>query len=176
MSMAHKQESIAGWQEQAKAYAKAERELKIQRYFHVELRKQQSQELLYSYDLPMELFFRKYWVIEWRKARLVCQYPREQVTQYLIPYDKRTGLEYGFNSVLGTLTSYKAHITLLERQREEYIRQQRYMLFFDESTDSHLLRIAEKLMAKRQQVEELEQRIKGMVESRNKLNQNGMAL
>lgn len=50
------------------------------------------------------------------------------------------------------------------------------MLFFDESTDSHLLRIAEKLMAKRQQVEELEQRIKSMVESRNKLNQNGKVL
>lgn len=78
--------------------------------------------------------------------------------------------------MLGTLTSYKAHITLLERQREEYIRQQGNMLFFDESTDSHLLRIEEKLMAKRQQVEELEQRIKGMVESRNKLNQNGKAL
>jgi hypothetical protein len=27
-----KQESMAGWQEQAKAYAKAERELRIERY------------------------------------------------------------------------------------------------------------------------------------------------
>lgn len=51
-----KQESMAGWQEQAKAYAKAERELRIERYFRVELRKQKSQELLYSYDLPIELF------------------------------------------------------------------------------------------------------------------------
>ena len=31
--------------------------------------------------------------------------------------------------------------------------------------------IAEKLMQKRQQVEELEQRIRGMVESRNKLKE-----
>lgn len=166
-----KQESIAGWQEQAKAYAKAERELRIERYFRVELRKQKSQELLYSYDLPMELFFRKHWVIEWRRAKLVCQYPREEVTQYLIPYDKSTGLEYGFNSALGTLTAYKAHITLLENEREEYIAKQRGMLFFDAGTDQHLLRIAEKLMQKRQQVEELEQRIRGMVESRNKLKE-----
>lgn len=168
--MASKQESVAEWQEQAKAYAKAERELKIERYFRVELRKYESQELLYSYDLPVEMFFRKHWVIEWRRARLVCQYPKEQVTQYLIPYDKTTGLDYGFNSALGTLTAFKAHITMLLREQEEYIAKQRGMLFFDESTDSHLIRIAEKLQTKRQQVAELEQRIKAMVESRNKLN------
>lgn len=74
-----------------------------------------------------------------RTGKLVCQYPREEVTQYLIPYDKSTGLEYGFNSALGTLTAYKAHITLLENEREEYIAKQRGMLFFDASTDQHLL-------------------------------------
>lgn len=106
--MAHKQESIAGWQEQAKAYAKAERE-------QVESRNKQKQVL-------------------WRKIDIEKYYPSITHEQLLEAISKQLYNDY-FTKTFALV-------------RGDYI----------------------------QQAEELEQRIKGMVESRNKLNQNGKAL
>lgn len=167
-----KQESVAGWQELAKAYAKAERELEIKHYFHVEFRKKETQELVYTYDLPRDMYFDKYWIIRWRLARLICQYPKDDITEYIIPYDKTTGLKVGFNSCLTRLAAIKAQITMLENERADYISSQQMQLFFDINTDSHLLRIAEKIKDQKEKYIKLEAEIKSMVECHRKNSDN----
>ena len=167
-----KQESVAGWHELAKAYARAERELEIKPYFRVEFRKKKTQELVFSYDLPRDMYWEKQWVVRWRLAKLICQYPREDITQYIIPYDKSSGLKVGFGSCLSKLAAIKAHITMLENERKDYIASQQGQLFFDESTDAHLLRIAEKMQSQKENYIQLEAQIKGMVECHKKALDN----
>lgn len=163
-----KQESMDGWQDMARAYAKAEKELEIKHFFRVEFRKMPARELVWSYDLPRELFWKWDWVIRWRQARLICLYPRDNITQFIIPYDKTTGLEVGWNSALSSLASLKAHITMLENERVKYIASQQGQLFFDVNTDSHLLRIAEKLAEKKDKYLQKETEIRKMVERHQK--------
>ena len=51
------------------------------------------------------------WLIDWRKAKLLCEQPRERVDTFYCYYDKHSGLEEGYNSLLSQITSAKAQIT-----------------------------------------------------------------
>ena len=111
----------------AKAYAQAERALRIERWVIVtfELRKTDGPiEILYRYDLPRTMLERYRWVVRWRTARFQCRFPRDTITTTYCYYDKR-------------------------RERE-YIAQQRlrYPLFYDEQADPELLRFRQKLREK----------------------------
>ena len=73
------QESIDYFIQMAKDYAKAEKELEVQHWVFVNFeRKDESNNYvrLFSYDLPREVYEHRKWVVEWRKAKLVCQYPK----------------------------------------------------------------------------------------------------
>ena len=87
----------------AKAYAQAERALRIERWVIVtfELRKTDGPiEILYRYDLPRTMLKRYRWVVRWRTARFQCRFPRDTITATYCYYDKRTGLKFGVDSCL----------------------------------------------------------------------------
>lgn len=153
------QEKMDSWWEYARELAKAERELKIEKWVYISIEyKEENGErvVLYHYDLPRELHERYRWVIRWREAKLLCQYPKKNIHTYYSYYDKRTGLNTDFNSLLSKLTSTKAQITIAERKEQEYLQYQRQNnLFFDEQTDEQLIKFRKKLSKKRQQYTEL---------------------
>lgn len=136
-----------------KDLAKAERELKIEHWVYItfEVRDEnRNREILHKIDLPRDMVDRWQWLIEWRKAKLVCKYPRRRVTVYHCSYDKRTGLQTGFNFLLSKVASAKAQITKVERKIAEYTT---YMtqndLFFNPETDEQLLKANAKLEKKK---------------------------
>ena len=109
----------------AKAYAQAERALRIERWVIVtfELRKTDGPiEILYRYDLPRTMLERYRWVVRWRTARFQCRFPRDTITTTYGYYDKRTGLKLDVDSCLSKLRAAKAQITLAKR----YIAQLRF--------------------------------------------------
>ena len=145
------QEKMDSWWEYARELAKAERELKIEKWVYISIEyKEENGErvVLYHYDLPRELHERYRWVIRWREAKLLCQYPKKNIHTYYSYYDKRTGLNTDFNSLLSKLTSAKAQITIAERKEQNN-------LFFNEQTDEQLIKFRKKLSKKRQQYTEL---------------------
>lgn len=102
----------------AKAYAQAERALRIERWVIVtfELRKTDGPiEILYRYDLPRTMLERYRWVVRWRTARFQCRFPRDTITTTYGYYDKRTGLKLDVDSCLSKLRAAKAQITLAKR-------------------------------------------------------------
>lgn len=147
------------WWEYARKLAKAECELKIEKWGHISIEyKEENGErvVLYHYDLPRELHERYRWVIRWRQAKLLCQYPKKNIHTYYSYSNKRIGLNTDFNSLLSKLTSAKAQITIAERKEQEYLQyQHQNNLFFDEQTDEQLMKFRKKVSKKRQQYKEL---------------------
>lgn len=154
------QEFMEDWMQYAKDLAKAERELKIEHwvYITIEVRNpdNRSREILHVYDLPRAMLERWQWVIDWRKAKLVCKYPRKKIWVYQSAYDKRTGLQTEFNYILGRVSSAKAQITKVERNIAKYVK---YMaqndLFFNPETDEQLLKANVKLEQKKANYNEI---------------------
>lgn len=163
------QERIDGWWEYARELAKAERELKIERWVYISIEyrtKERERVRLFHYDLPRDVYERYQWVIRWRHARLQCQYPRENVQVYYSFYDKRSGLETGFGSALSKLSAAKAQITIARRKEQEYIEYQRKNnMFFNEEDDEMLLKFRRKLQEKIERYTELETEVKLLVNS-----------
>lgn len=158
------QESIDDFIQMAKDYAKAEKDLDVQRWVFVSFERideQGNYVRLFSYDLPREIYDRKRWVIEWRKAKLVCKYPKGNVRYTLSFYDKRLGLDTRINEDLKRLLAAKAQVTRVRRKIEEYVAYNKvHNMFFDESTDSDLLKAREKLTAKIANVQAAEEKMK----------------
>lgn len=125
--------------------------------------------------LVRELYEERKWVVEWRKAKLVCQYPKGCVRYTLHFYDKRLGNNIQLNKDLNRLISAKAQVTKVQRNIDKYVAYNKaHNLFFDESTDTDLLKAREKLEAKITNVKEAEERmrlkIKQIQEGRNDKN------
>lgn len=158
------QESIDDFIQMAKDYAKAEKDLEVQRWVFVSFERideQGNYVRLFSYDLPREIYDRKRWVMEWRKAKLVCKYPKGNVRYTLSFYDKRLGLDTRINEELKRLLAAKAQVTRVRRKIEEYVAYNKvHNMFFDESTDADLLKAREKLAIKISNVQEAEERLK----------------
>lgn len=106
------QERVDDFFQMAKYYAKAEKDLGVQRWVFIGFERKDGYNYirLFSYDLPREVFERRRWVIEWRKARLVCQYPKDNVRYTLHFYDKRLGLDVRLNEDLNKLIAAKAQV------------------------------------------------------------------
>lgn len=157
------QEKIDGWWEYARELAKAERELKIEKWVYVSIEyrtKERERVILYRYNLPRNVYERYQWVIRWRHARLICRYPKESVQVYHSFYDKRSGLEIGFGSALSKLSAAKAQITVSRRKEQEYIEYQRNNnLFFNEDDDEMLLKFRRKLQENMKKYHELESNV-----------------
>ena len=151
----------------AKDLAKAEKELKVERWVEVTLYYgyADKQVSLYHYDLPRETYFRYQWVIRWRMAKFQCQYPKQIIGISLYHYDKRSGESMGLNSCLSKLISVKAQVTKAERMMKNYIEQNRQNnMFFDENTDEELVKFREKLERKKIECAECEKRLELLVE------------
>lgn len=164
------QERMDDWMEYAREYAKAERELKIEKWVYISIEyrtKIRDRIVLYTYDLPRKLYERRSWIIRWRVARLQCLHPKEDIHPYFSYYDRRTGLSTGFDSALSKLSAAKAQITIAERKEKEYIEYQRANnLFFDETTDEQLVIFRRKLHIKRDNHTVLERQIRSMIDEK----------
>lgn len=160
--MASKQESVNDWMELAKAYDKAENET-VQPYVFVTLEDSVTKEKLFRYDLPRDMFWKYEWVIRWRTAKLQIQRPRHRINQYLDFYDKKTGLEFGFKSLLSSLVSAKAQLTINTRKLDDYKAGMKYDLFFDETTDPVVAKLKCKIATYQQKIHELETTIQNEV-------------
>lgn len=163
------QERMDDWMEYARELARAERELRVERwvFISIECKDEAGNPIrLHSDDLPRELHERYRWVVRWRVSRLQCLHPKEDIHPYFSYYDKRTGLSTELDSALSKLSAAKAQISIAERKEKEYIEYQRANnLFFDETTDGQLLRFREKLRMKKEKYTALEQQIRSEIEA-----------
>ena len=85
------QENMGDWMEYAREYAKAQREMKIEKWVCITIEyrtKERQRVVLFRYDLPRDVYERRQWVVRWRHARLLCQYPKENVQTYFSYYAK----------------------------------------------------------------------------------------
>lgn len=167
--MAAKQEKVSEWMTLAKAYDKAEKEMGVIPYVIVSLRNRRTDKELYKYNLPRDIYWRRSWVIEWRTARLLCEYPRDGINRILSFYDKKTGLEYGFGSLLGKLSSAKAQRTLAAKALDDYIDSRRGDMFFDETEDIVVDRMRRKIESYSRKIAVIENEIKSRVEQLNSM-------
>lgn len=155
---------MSGWMEYAREYAKVQREMKIEKWVCITIEyrtKERQRVVLFRYDLPRDVYERRQWVVRWRHARLLCQYPKENVQTYFSYYDKRTGLSMDFGSVLSRLSAAKAQITIARRKEQEYLAYQRQNnMFFDEAEDEMLLKFRKKLHDKIKKYAELEAEVR----------------
>ena len=158
------QESIDDFMQLAKYYAKAEKELGVQHWVYITIERTDGRcnyERLFSYDLPREVYERRQWVIEWRRARFVCRYPKDSIRCYMCYYDKRLGKDKRLNDDLRKLAQAKAQVAKVQNKIDEYIAYNRTNnIFFDENTDAELLKAREKLQAKIAAVQAAEERMK----------------
>lgn len=158
------QERIDDFMQLAKDYAKAEKELGVQHWVFITIELTDGNcnyVRLFSYDLPREVYERRRWVIEWRKSKFVCQYPKGNVRCFFSYYDKRLGTDNRLNEDLRQLISAKAQVTKVQRKIDEYVAYNRaHNLFFDENTDADLQKAREKLATKIANVQAAEERMK----------------
>ena len=138
--------------EYAREYAKSQREMGIEKWvcITIEYRTMERERvILFRYDLPRDIYERRQWVVRWRHARLLCQYPKENVQTYFSYYDRRTGLSMDFGSALSRLSAAKAQITIARRKEQEYLECQRQNnMFFNEAEDETLAMFRRKLQSK----------------------------
>lgn len=164
----HKQEDMSNWMEEAKAIAKAERELGIEKWVILSIEyqtKDYRRIVLFQYDLPRELYEKYRWVVRWRQARCQCAHPRDTIQLYHSYYDKRTGLRIGFNSCLTRLAASKAQMTIAKKREQKYLSwQKQNNLFFDENTDEELVKFRVKLKKKEENYNLIYQNIQKAVE------------
>jgi predicted DNA-binding protein len=135
-----------------KDLAKARQELKIEHWvvLTIKIVKSGSNIELYHYDLPGEVYERRWWVVRWRQSRYQCLYPRENISLYHSFYDKRSGLDMGFDSILSKLASAKAWVTRIERAIEKHIEYNKANnLFFCIETDEQLKKPTKNLHGKK---------------------------
>ena len=101
-------ERIDDWMQMAKDLARAERELQIEHWVYITFEYREddrSRVVLHKIDMPRRMLDRWRWLVEWRRAKYVCQYPRKGVQVYHCYYDKRTGLQTGFGSLLSCVAA-----------------------------------------------------------------------
>lgn len=120
----------------AKDMAKAEKELKIQQRVIISFYRtteRGDKVTLFQYNLPRQIADRYSWVIQWRRAKLVCQYPKGNISHSYFLYDKRSGEDYSFGSCLSPLAAAKAQVTKMERTIREHIEWQKQNNLFSAS-------------------------------------------
>lgn len=158
------------WMQQAKDYAKAERELKIKKWVFItfyRIKENGEHEAIFEYDLPREIWQKWLWVINWRSANLTCKYPRGGIYHVLTFYDKHSGESLNIKSCLSRLISAKAQVTKVQRAIDDYVTWNRANnIFFNENDDEKLITTRAKLAIKIANVAEAEERLKIKVERR----------
>lgn len=151
----------------AKAIAKAEKELKLEEYVRIVFyRRTESGESIeiFRYEIPKHFIDRWGWVIQWRRAKLICKYPRGRVYDTFSTYYLQDEKDWGFTADLKQLVALKGKITLQERNVAKYLASKQGELFFDKENDAMLQKILAKVERAKQNVAEAEQRLADKVE------------
>ncbi len=146
----------------AKAQAKAERELEVERWVRISIERNIGSERvpLHTYELPVAMLERWSWVINWRVARYTCEQPKAPVsTCYCYEY-RYKGRRVGWQEDINRLVAAKAKHTKRLRAVEEYIASQQGNLFFDPATDEQLQKAQAKLMLAEQDIAAAHERMK----------------
>jgi hypothetical protein len=157
-----------------KAIAKAEKELKLEEYVRIVFyRRTESGESLeiFRYEIPKHFIDRWGWVIQWRRAKLICKYPRGRVYDTFSTYYLQDRTDWGFTADLKQLVALKGKITLQERNVAKYLASKQGELFFDKENDAMLQKILAKVERAKQNVAEAEQRLADKVEQYQKEQQ-----
>lgn len=158
------QERIDDFMQLANDYANAEKELEVQHWVFITIEMTDGNcnyVRLFSYDLPREVYERRRWVIEWRRAKFVCQHPKGNVRCFSSYYDKRLGKDIRLNEDLRRLVAAKAQVTKARRKIDRYVAfNKANNLFFDERTDADLQKARKKLADKEAGVRAAEERLK----------------
>lgn len=131
----------------AKAQAKAERELEVERWVRISIERTTGSQLtvLHTYELPVAMLERWSWVVKWRVARYTCEQPRAPIsTCYSYEY-RYKGERVGWQEDINTLVAAKVKHTKRLRAVEEYIASQQGNMFFDPATDELLQKAQAKL-------------------------------
>lgn len=155
-----------------KLEAKVERELEVERYVQITIvrkdnKSHQKLETLYVYDLPREVYEKYRWVIVWRIARFQCQHPRDWITSSFCYYDKKSGLDLGYNTLLSRYVSAKAQVTRVKNAINHYINYETSNnMFFDEKTDDRLCKAQRKLSEKEAKLTNLEKKISDFINNK----------
>ena len=170
---------INNWMQDAKDLARAERELKIEHWVYVtieERSKDRERTVLFKYDIPRQMLDRWRWVIEWRKAKLTCKFPRKNIITYFCYYDRRTGLQTGFNFLLSRVAAAKAQVTKVERVIFNYIDYKKHNdLFFNICADEQLIKAKYKLKQKKENYNKLNEKLQEEV-NKHRNNSNKFKL
>lgn len=163
---ASKQESNSAYYEMAKQIAKVEKELGFDRWVRIgilmETRRTEhgtEEQRMAFYDLPLDVYQRREWVIRWRAARIQCQHPRNQVRTFCDYYRRMKGNDIGMQQDIDKFTRAKASVTIQRKNIEEYIARQRQDMFWHEDCDQKLQEIVARLAKAEQSVAEAEQRL-----------------
>lgn len=154
-----KQESMESWHIMAKYYAKAEKETVVP-YVFIRIEDRTTREVMKTFDVSRKAYEKNIWFFRWKLAEFQCQRPRHDMVQTLGFYDKKTGLDLGFDSLLSKLTSAKAKITLTKDAIVQYREKMKMDLFFDESSDETFVKLKCKLETYIKKKEDLENQIK----------------
>lgn len=119
-------------------------------------------ELLYSYDEPRDLLWKWRWVYEWRKARFVNKYPRDNVRLVFSFYDKNTGLECGFNALRSRQIAAHALITRYENKLKSIKKIAAGQLFVDETTAKIIQHVEDNIANAKARAEALDKEVESM--------------
>lgn len=171
-------EIYSEWMLDAKARAAAEKAMRVERWvqvsYFIDIPEEEEDEYcqmasatqwqkrVFVYDMPRHQYERYFWVLRWREAKLVCQYPRQNVRMYVCFYDKRTGLSLGFREPLSELIAAKSLLTRYRNKRQDYIESQSSNIFFNGSDDV-VEKFNAKISATEGKISRLERQIKELL-------------
>lgn len=139
---------ISSFFEYGKAYEMAMNDLKAEHWVFITLETKINHErkILYQYDIPVKMNERWGWVIEWRRSKLNCMYPKNGVRAYYSFYYRVKDVEMKeYNDCIKSLIALKAKITLQENNIKKYLEAHKNELFFDPENDEQLIRIKKRL-------------------------------
>ena len=86
------------------------------------------------------------WVIQWRRAKYICQFPRDFInTEYYYYYKVNNIAVKEYDECMKSLVALKAKITLQKNKILQYINTHQNELFFNPNTDEQLIKIKVKL-------------------------------
>lgn len=153
------QERLNDWYDYAKELAKAERELKVDHWVFISFETRNADgttERLHHIDIPRQMLERWLWLIEWRRAKLICRFPRKHIMTCYSYYDKHSGQEAGINTLLNKVIAAKAQITRTKKIIDLYVNDMvQNNMFFCPATDERLLKAKAKLERKQQNYNDL---------------------
>lgn len=166
---------ISSFIKYGKAYDMAMKDLKAEHWVFITLETKinRVRKILYQYDIPVKMRERWDWVIEWRRSKLNCMYPKSGVRAYYSFYFRVENEEMKeYNDCIKSLIALKAKITLQENNIKNYLEAHKNELFFDPENDEQLIRIKKRLDIAKIKVQNTQIKLNDIVQKKNVILQN----